>query len=135
MPLGTCLGAARVPECVHDVLLVLARILLVEKGIITMLYARIIVGIALILIAAIGPFLGLPRVTNPKLGQSPASQDGEGGVRQRGVGHADRSRATVLILRIFAGLLGAWLLIFSSIQLLRIHSHPAPSTNTQPDAR
>ncbi len=73
-----------------------------------MVIARIIIAIALLLIAALDPRFGLGRSTNPKL---------------------DQRRATVLILRILAALLGLWLLFFSSVQLLHGHGH-LPSSAT-----
>ena len=67
----------------------------------------LIVGIALLLIAALGPRFGLRRAaTLPK---------------------QDHRHATVLILRILAGLLGLWLVFFSAVNLLHGHGHLLPS--------
>jgi hypothetical protein len=102
-----------------------ARILALEREHVTVLYVRLIIGIALVLLAALGPGVGLRRVTNPKVGASPGGQAGVSGVGHgaSGVGHPDQRRAAVLILRILAALLGLWLLIFSSVQLLHGHGH------------
>jgi hypothetical protein len=72
------------------------------------LYVRIIVGIALLLMAAFGP--GLSPVASPKVDKEHAGHD-----------HVDRRRTTVLILRILAAMIGLWLFFFSSVQLLHGH--------------
>jgi hypothetical protein len=76
------------------------------------LYVRIIVGIALLLMAAFGPGVGFRRITNPDLDPRDAARR-----------HLDQRRATVLILRILAALIGLWLLFYSIAQLLPRHSH------------
>jgi len=79
------------------------------------LYVRIIVGIALLLMAAFGPGVGFRRITNPNLDPLAAAR-----------GHLDHRRAAVLILRILAAIFGFWLIIFSIAQLLHGHlSSPA----------
>jgi multisubunit Na+/H+ antiporter MnhB subunit len=83
-----------------------------NKGVGIVLYARIIVGIALLLMAAFGPGVGFRRITNPNLDPRAAAR-----------GHLDHRRATVLILRMLAAILGFWLLIFSIVQLLHGHGH------------
>ena len=75
-----------------------------------MLYVRMIVGIALVLMAAFGPGVGFRRITNPNLDPLAA-----------GKRHLDHRRAAVLILRVLAAMLGFWLLIFSIVQLLHGH--------------
>jgi hypothetical protein len=77
-----------------------------------MLYVRIVVGIALLLMAAFGPGIGFRRITNPNLDPRAAARR-----------HLDQRRAAVLILRILAGMLGFWLLIFSIVQLLHHQGH------------
>jgi hypothetical protein len=74
------------------------------------LYVRIIVGIAFLLMAAFGPGVGLRPLTNPKMGKEHAGHD-----------HVDRRRTTVLILRILGATVGLWLLFFSLVQLLHGH--------------
>jgi multisubunit Na+/H+ antiporter MnhB subunit len=81
-----------------------------SKGVDTVIYLRIIVGIALMLMAAFGPGVGFRRITNPNLDPRAAAKR-----------HLDHRRATVLILRILAAMLGFWLLIFSIVQLLHGH--------------
>lgn len=75
-----------------------------------MLYVRIIVGIALLLMAAFGPGVGFRRIANPDLDPLAPAR-----------GRLDQRRAAVLILRILAAILGFWLLIFSIAQLLHGH--------------
>ena len=75
-----------------------------------MLFVRIIVGIAFLLMAAFGPGVGFRRITNPNLDPLAA-----------GKRHLDHRRATVLILRILAAMVGFWLLFFSIVQLLHGH--------------
>ncbi len=75
-----------------------------------MLYVRILVGIALLLMAAFGPGVGFRRITNPNLDPREAARR-----------HVDQRRAAVLILRILAAMLGFWLLFYSIAQLLH---HP-----------
>jgi hypothetical protein len=74
------------------------------------LYVRILVGIALLLMAAFGPGVGFRRITNPDLDPRKAARP-----------HLDQRRATVLILRILAAIIGLWLLFFSVAQLLSHH--------------
>ena len=77
-----------------------------------MLYARLIVGIALLLMAAFGPGVGFRRVIDPKMSKEHAGHD-----------HVDQRRITVLILRTLAAIVGLWLLFFSAVQLLHGHGH------------
>jgi hypothetical protein len=74
------------------------------------LYVRIIVGIAFLLMAAFGPGVGFRRITNPALDPRAAARR-----------HLDQRRAAVLILRILAAMVGFWLLFFSIVQLLHGH--------------
>jgi hypothetical protein len=76
------------------------------------LYVRIVVGIALLLMAAFGPGVGFRRITNPNLDPREAARR-----------HLDQRRATVLILRILAAMVGFWLLFFSIAQLLHHPGH------------
>lgn len=85
-----------------------------------MLYVRLIVGIAFLLMAAFGPGLGLGRTTEPKAGNRHAGHD-----------HVDRRRTTVLILRILAAMIGLWLLFFSAVQLLHGRGHLPPPPTAQ----
>ncbi|HEX4582064.1 MAG TPA: hypothetical protein VH139_08385 [Acidobacteriaceae bacterium] len=82
-----------------------------------MLYVRIIISIALLLMAAFGPGIGLRPATSPTVDKAHAGHD-----------HVDRRRTTVLILRILAAMLGLWLLFFSVAQLLHGHRHLPPPT-------
>jgi hypothetical protein len=74
------------------------------------LYVRIIVGIAFLLMATFGPGAGFRRITNPNLDPLAAARR-----------HLDHRRAAVLILRILAAMVGFWLLFFSIVQLLHGH--------------
>jgi hypothetical protein len=94
------------------------------------LYVRIIVGIAFLLMAAFGPGIGVRpparRRTGPDaIGQGNAAPGRTGSVSgvgsASGVGHKDQRVAAVLILRILAAMLGLWLLFFSIVQLLHGH--------------
>jgi hypothetical protein len=76
------------------------------------LYVRLIIGIALLLMAAFGPGVGFRRITNPDLDPRAVAK-----------GHLDQRRATVLILRILAAMIGLWLLFFSIVQLLPHAGH------------
>lgn len=89
-----------------------------------MLYVRIIVGIALLLMAAFGPGIGLRRVIHPKVDRGATGQGhavGAGTPGPGGVRNPDQKLAAVLILRILAAMLGLWLLFFSIVQLLHGH--------------
>ena len=77
-----------------------------------MLYVRILVGIALLLMAAFGPGVGFRRITNPNLDPREAARR-----------HVDQRRAAVLILRILAAMLGFWLLFYSIAELLHHSGH------------
>ena len=85
---------------------------MLREGSIAVLYVRILVGIALLLMAAFGPGVGFRRITHPDLDPREAARR-----------HPDQRRATVLILRILAAMIGFWLLFFSIAQLLPHHSH------------
>jgi hypothetical protein len=74
------------------------------------LYVRIIVGVAFLLMATFGPGVGFRRITNPNLDPLAAAKR-----------HLDHRRAAVLILRILAAMVGFWLLFFSIVQLLHGH--------------
>jgi hypothetical protein len=108
-------------------------ILFYKKGATAVLYVRIIVGIAFLLMAAFGPGIGVRpaarRRTGPDaIGQGNAAHDSTGSVSgvshsASGVSHKDQRVAAVLILRILAAMLGLWLLFFSIVQLLHGHGH------------
>lgn len=83
-----------------------------------MLYARIIVGIALLLMAAFGPGIGLRPATHQRHGTDAI---GQGNAPAARTGGRDQKMAAVLVLRILAAMLGFWLLFFSLAQVL----HPA----------
>ena len=85
-----------------------------------MLYVRIIVGIALLLMAAFGPGIGIRPATHRRQG---ADAIGQGNADHARTGPRDQKMAAVLILRIFAILLGLWLLIFSIAQVLHRPGH------------
>lgn len=85
-----------------------------------MLCVRIIVGIALLLMAAFGPGIGLRPVTHRRRGaeaMNPVNPD------HTRTGSRDEKMAAVLILRILAAMLGLWLLFFSIAQLLHHPTH------------
>jgi hypothetical protein len=82
------------------------------------LYVRIIVGIALLLLAAFGPYLGVRPAAHRRTGQDAIGQANAVSTR---VGQRDQKMAAVLILRILAAMLGFWLLFFSIAQLLHGH--------------
>lgn len=86
-----------------------------------MLYVRIIVGIALLLMAAFGPGIGIRPATHQRRG---ADAIGQANADHGRTGTRDQKMAAVLILRIFAILLGLWLLIFSIVQVLHHPVHP-----------
>lgn len=77
-----------------------------------MLYVRIIVGFALLLMAAFGPGVGFRRITNPNLDPRAAARP-----------HLDHRRAAVLILRILGAMIGFWLLFFSIAEVLHRPFH------------
>jgi hypothetical protein len=80
-----------------------------------MLYVRIIVGIAFLLMAAFGPGVGLRPATRRRVGQD--SLNAVNAPHSR-TGRRDQQIAAVLILRILSAMIGLWLLIFSIAQLL-----------------
>ena len=83
-----------------------------------MLYVRIIVGIALLLMAAFGPGIGLRPAANRRAGQDALQPVNAPHGR---TGRRDQRMAAVLILRVLSAMLGFWLLIFSIVQLLHGH--------------
>jgi hypothetical protein len=85
-----------------------------------MLYVRIIVGIAFLLMAAFGPGVGLRPVTHRRTGSEAI---GQGNAPADRTGSRDQKMATILILRILAAMLGLWLLFFSIAQLLHHPTH------------
>jgi hypothetical protein len=84
------------------------------------LYVRIIVGIALLLMAGFGPGVGLRPATRRRTGSDAI---GQGNAPQSRTGSRDQKMAAVLILRILAALIGLWLVFFSAVQLLHGHGH------------
>jgi hypothetical protein len=84
------------------------------------LYVRILVGIAFLLMAAFGPGVGLRPATHRRTGRDAI---GQGNAPQNRTGTRDQKMAAVLILRILAALLGLWLIFFSAVQLLHGHGH------------
>jgi hypothetical protein len=86
-----------------------------------MLYVRIIVGIALLLLAAFGPWIGVRPAAHRRTGSDALGQANAPAGR---TGGHDQRVATVLILRILAAILGLWLLFFSIAQLLHHQGHP-----------
>lgn len=87
-----------------------------------MLYVRIIVGIALLLMAALGPGIGIRPGTRKRHG--PDALQPANAPHSR-VGRRDHQMASVFILRIGATILGLWLLIYSIAQLLH-QGHASP---------
>ncbi len=85
-----------------------------------MLYARIIIGIALLLMAAFGPGIGVRPAAHRRTG---ADAVGQGNAAPGRTPRRDHQVAAVLILRILAAILGLWLLIYSIVQLLHGHGH------------
>lgn len=85
-----------------------------------MLYVRIIVGIALLLMAIFGPGIGIRPAAHPRRG---ADAIGQGNADHARTGAQDQKMAAVLILRILAAMLGFWLLFFSIAQLLHKPGH------------
>ncbi|HEX6770801.1 MAG TPA: hypothetical protein VF126_02160 [Acidobacteriaceae bacterium] len=85
-----------------------------------MLYVRIIVGIALLLMAAFGPGIGIRPAARQRRG---ADAIGQGNANAARTGARDQKMAAVLILRILAAMLGFWLLFFSIAQLLHKPGH------------
>jgi hypothetical protein len=82
------------------------------------LYARIIIGIALLLMAAFGPGIGVRPATHRRTGTDAV---GQGNAAPGRTPRRDHQVAAVFILRILAAMLGLWLLIFSIVQLLHGH--------------
>lgn len=85
-----------------------------------MLYVRIIVGIALLLMAAFGPGIGIRPATRQRHG---ADAIGQANAHHARTGGRDQKMAAVLILRILAAILGFWLLFYSIAQLLHPSGH------------
>ncbi|HZZ38985.1 MAG TPA: hypothetical protein VFE06_07630 [Acidobacteriaceae bacterium] len=85
-----------------------------------MLYVRIIVGFALLLMAAFGPGIGIRPATRPRHG---ADAIGQANADHARTGGRDQKMAAVLILRILAAMLGFWLLFYSIAQLLHHPGH------------
>lgn len=85
-----------------------------------MLYVRLIVGIAFLLMAAFGPGVGLRPSTHPRTRPDAV---GQGNADPGRTGSRDQKMAAVLILRILAATIGLWLLFFSVVQLLHGHGH------------
>jgi hypothetical protein len=82
------------------------------------LYARIIVGIALLLMAAFGPGVGIRPAARRRTGPDAIGQGNAPRIR---TGTRDQRMAAVFILRILAALIGLWLVFFSAVQLLHGH--------------
>ncbi len=89
------------------------------------MYVRLILGVALVLMAALGPYFGVPRVV-PHQG---AARSPDGPPDQR----AHARAATVLVLRVGAAVLGAILIVLSCSQLLQGHGSLRPQ-DTHPAA-
>jgi hypothetical protein len=84
------------------------------------LYVRIIVGIALLLMAAFGPGIGIRPLARQRRGDDALQPANAPNTR---VGRRDQKMAAVLILRIFAAMLGFWLLFYSIAQMLHHPGH------------
>ena len=85
-----------------------------------MLYVRVIVGIALLLMAAFGPGIGIRPAARRRHG---ADAIGQANADHARTGGRDQKMAAVLILRILAAMVGFWLLFFSIAQLLHRPGH------------
>jgi len=92
------------------------------------MYARLIIGLAMVLMAALGPYFGFGRaVIHRRVDTKPDAA----GQSQEAQQHADQRLATLVILRIAVAFLGALLIVFSSVQLLHGHGRLRPQ-DTQP---
>jgi hypothetical protein len=91
------------------------------------MYARLIIGLALMVLAALGPYFGPGRagihrrVETDRETAKRAPEQGQG-AQQR----VDQRLARLLILRIAAGVLGALLIVSSLASLLRGHGRLRP---------
>lgn len=98
------------------------------------MYARLIIGLALLLMAALGPYAGFGRAAIRRKVEADSegrAEPGSGpGARQR----IDHRLATIFILRIAAAVLGAFLIVFSVASMLRGHGGLRPQ-ETQPVTR
>jgi hypothetical protein len=94
------------------------------------MYARLIIGLAMVLMAALGPYFGFGRaVIHRKVETKP---DAAGvGQNQEAQQHVDQRLATLVILRIAVAFLGALLIVSASVQLLHGHGRLRPQ-DTQP---
>ena len=96
------------------------------------MYARLMIGLALLLLAALGPYFGTRRsvihrrVETEREAGAAAPEQGQGAQQ-----HVDQRLAKLLILRIAAAFLGALLIVFSVASLLRGHGRLRPQ-ETQP---
>jgi hypothetical protein len=96
------------------------------------MYARLIIGLVLVLLAALGPYFGPGRavihrrVETEREAAKTAPEQGQG-AQQR----VDHRLARLLILRIAAAFLGALLIVSSVASLLRGHGRLRPQ-ETQP---
>jgi hypothetical protein len=99
------------------------------------MYARLIIGLALLLMAALGPYAGFGRAAIRRRVEA----DGEAGRAEPGSGPGAQQRvdhrvATVFVLRIAAAVLGALLIVSSVASMLRGHGGLRPQ-ETQPVTR
>lgn len=85
-----------------------------------MLYVRIIVGIALLLMAAFGPGIGIRPAGRQRRGADAIGQANAAGAR---TGTRDQKMAAVLILRVLAAMVGFWLIFFSIAEVLHGYGH------------
>jgi len=85
-----------------------------------MLYVRVIVGIAMLLMAAFGPGIGVRPGTKVRRGND---EIGQGNAPATRTGKRDEKMAAVVILRILSAIVGFWLLFFSISQLIHAHGH------------
>jgi hypothetical protein len=99
------------------------------------MYARLIIGLALLLLAALGPYLGPGRsvihrkVETEREAARTAPEQG-----QRAQQRVDHRLATVFILRIASAVLGAFLVVSAAASLLHGHGGLRPH-ETQPVTR
>jgi hypothetical protein len=99
------------------------------------MYARLIIGLALVLMAGLGPYFGAGRavirrrVETEREGAREAPEQG-----QRAQQRVDHRLATVFIVRIAAAVLGAFLIVSAASSLLHGHGGLRPQ-ETQPVTR
>jgi hypothetical protein len=91
------------------------------------MYARLIIGLALVLLAALGPYFGPGRaVLHRKVETEREAAETAPEQGQRAQQRVDHRLARLLILRIAAAFLGALLIVSAAASLLRGHGGLRP---------